>query len=335
MIEIEQEAPPSSMTNERADRILRRIETYLARGYTQARICNEAELAAPGKLGQMFSREGRTQFGTWWTAAAVQDDLMRLERWADAEDTQGADERGAWANTPTFDAIHQWIAFAQHNRALVAITGPWGIGKSEAASAYAATHPRMQGKRGALHIEFHSLVRTDYDVLTTIIEALQGQGAHAHRSDNMNALSALLGPGDVLILNECNRLTGKRGPLGVIQDIHERARVGIVMIGNPDLKAAASGKEKGFEAIASRARHIALPGTTDEDVDAWLSWAGLKGKDWRKLCIAVAKTPGANGGLRPLGMALKEFRAMKKSDGTPPDIEDFKGLLMTFGKFEE
>lgn len=128
----------------------------------------------------------------------------------------------------------------------------------------------------------------------------------------MDAIAGLLKPGDLLILDECNYLSGRNGrdgrALDVIRDLYDDGRAGIVIQGNTDLRARVWGKSEDFAALASRTTYYPMGHTTEEDVDAWLQWAGLTGKAIRAAAIKIAVRPGRNGGLRTLAKAIDQTR---------------------------
>lgn len=226
-----------------------------------------------------------------------------------AADESATEDDAAYAVTPTFQTLQNLLAAAHEGRELIAITGTWGIGKTQAAQYYAATHPRTYNRPGAVRIQFD---RTDCKPVAALEKIRDGLGAHpgSHRRGNtMNAIGAALRPGDFLILEECQRL-GEA--LDVICSLHDDFGVGIAMIGNPDLSAVVWGKKSTFGALASRANRFDFPASTPDDVDAWLAWHGLpdglNGQERAKLArcaAAIATRPGQNGGLRALADVIR------------------------------
>ncbi|UCV08475.1 AAA family ATPase [Dechloromonas denitrificans] len=242
--------------------------------------------------------EGRP-LSTWGN---VDDEsIAALADWLKEADRPPEDD-AAYAVTPTFQSLQNLLATAHQDRLLLAITGTWGIGKTQAAQYYAASHPRTHTRPGAVRIQFDSTDCKPVAALEKIRDAM-GANPGSHRRGNvMNAIGAALRPGDFLILEECQRL-GEA--LDVICSLHDDFGVGIAMIGNPDLSAAVFGKKTTFGALASRACRFDFPATTPEDVEAWLAWhglpEGLNGTQRNNLAKAVtaqAIRPGRNGGLR-------------------------------------
>jgi DNA transposition AAA+ family ATPase len=234
--------------------------------------------------------------------------LDSIASWLQADES-ATDDDAAYAVTPTFQTLQNLLAAAHEGHELIAITGSWGIGKTQAAQYYAATHPRTYNRPGAVRIQFD---RTDCKPVAALEKIRDSMGANppSHRRGNtMNAIGAALRPGDFLILEECQRL-GEA--LDVICSLHDDFGVGIAMIGNPDLSAAVWGKKSTFGALASRANRFDFPATTPDDVDAWLAWHGLpdglNGQERAKLArsaAAIATRPGQNGGLRALADVIR------------------------------
>lgn len=244
----------------------------------------------------------------WDSGRKIQEATANLASWLKS-DEHATEDDAAYAVTPTFQMLQTLLASAHENRELIAITGSWGIGKTQAAKYYAATHPRSHSRPGAVRIQFD---RTDCRAVAALEKIRDGMGANppSHRKGKtMDAIGAALRPGDFLILEECQRL-GEA--LDVICSLHDDFGIGIAMIGNPDLSAAVWGKQTTFGALASRANRFDFPATTSEDVDAWLAWHGLpdglNGHERAKLArcaAAIATRPGQNGGLRALADVIR------------------------------
>ncbi|MBS4016773.1 MAG: AAA family ATPase [Dechloromonas sp.] len=231
-----------------------------------------------------------------------------LASWLAAEEV-GPEDDAACANTPTFKALQNLFAAAHERRELIAITGSWGIGKTQAAKYYAATHPRTYNRPGAVRIQFDRTDCKPVAALEKIRDAIGANPGSHRRGNTMEAIGATLRPGDFLILEECQRL-GEA--LDVIPSLYDDFGIGIAMIGNPDLSTTVWGKKSTFGALASRANRFDFPATTPDDVDAWLVWHGLpdvlSGQERAKLArcaAAIATRPGQNGGLRALADVIR------------------------------
>lgn len=292
--------------NAQRDEVLSKVRARLAAGtisLTRLRVITG--LDAPD-LKDILD-DGIISLG-WNSSQKTQGAVENLSSWLN-DDEHATEDDAAYAMTPTFQILQTLLATAHENRELIAITGSWGIGKSQAAKYYAATHPRTFNRPGAVRIQFD---RTDCRAVAALEKIRDGLGINppSHRkSKPMNAIGAALRPGDFLILEECQRL-GEA--LDVICSLHDDFGIGIAMIGNPDLSAAVWGKNTTFGALASRANRFDFSGTTPEDVDAWLAWhglpEGLNGQERAKLArcaAAIATRPGQNGGLRALADVVR------------------------------
>lgn len=296
--------------DERTETILTRIESHLASGLSRARLANEAETHLVD-LEEVLKR--KTRFIMRSHRSNPLEILASLEKWLLEEDTRAAPKAAAHALTPTYQRIYTLLGCAHDKPQLIAITGDVGIGKSAAACAYAATHPKTDQSPGAVYVEFSEVEAKPTAALSRIYEALPGKGISGHRQENMlDAIVGLLKPSDLLILDECNYLSGRNGrdgrALDVIRDLFGRSRAGIAMLGNPDLRARVWGKSQDFAALASRTLHYPMGHTSEDDVDVWLQWAGLTGKAIRAAAIKIAVRPGQNGGLRTLAKVIEQAR---------------------------
>ncbi|NJO55569.1 MAG: AAA family ATPase, partial [Rhodospirillales bacterium] len=175
--------------------------------------------------------------------------LNDLAQWLKEDDHPAEDDSG-YAVTPTFQQLQTLFAHAHDARSLLAITGSWGIGKTQAAQYYAAKNPRTHTRPGAVRIQFDRTDCKPVAALEKIRDALNANPGSHRRGNVMKAIGKALRLGDFLILEECQRL-GEA--LDVICSLHDDFDVGIAMIGNPELTTAVWGKRTAFGALASRA----------------------------------------------------------------------------------
>ncbi len=251
--------------------------------------------------------------------------IAALEEWLESE-KRGASDDAGYALTPTFDTLQSLYTQAHQWGILVAVTGAWGIGKSEAARYYAANHPRTHNATGAVRIQFDGTDKTLSAALAKIAEHLN-IGGHAYRNGSqMGAIEAALRPGDLLILDECQKL-GEA--IDVISDLHDATGAAIIMQGNPDLSGMIWGKSARFARLASRANRYDFPQSRADDVDAWLAWRGAgegmtvaERKALTEAACAIACRPTQNGGLRALADV---FRIAENMYGQKVDA----GILVT------
>lgn len=287
--------------------IMAKVETRLATGLTEQRLSLETGVSVVD-IGRLLSRN---RVRNNWEHAAEKDTadaIASLEEWLGSEKDTEKTQSG-FAVTPTFKSLQALFAQSHKSRQLMAITGSWGIGKSEAAKAYVQSCPRGYRKPGALRIEFTSSDRKPAAALSKILGSLHGEVGHAYRNGNLHdAIGAALNPGDCLIMDECNYLNEA---IEVVRSIHDDFGVSIIMIGNPEFKATVWGKKSQFSALASRAMHFEFPNSTAEDVEAWLAWNGvldgMKPSERTKFidqAITIGKRAGPSGGLRSLAHVI-------------------------------
>lgn len=307
---IDQSEKPARPALDR-DSVLDRIEARLAAGMTRQRLALVCDLdetvvdrVLSGHDAVNFEAEGRPV-----TARA----FAALAEWLENDDQPAEDDAG-YAVTPTFQHLQTLFAHAHRGRTLLAVTGSWGIGKTQAAMYYAATHARSHKEPGAVRIQFNSTDNKPAAALSRIRDALSATGGAYRNGALMNSIGDALKPGDFLILEECQRL---ETALDIICSLHDDYGIGIAMIGNPELSGKVWGKRATFGALASRANRFDFPATTAEDVDAWLAWkgipAGLAGPQraaFVKACTAIATRPTQNGGLRALANVFSAAEGM-------------------------
>ncbi len=274
--------------------ILERAEARLASGVTLERL-HVATGVPLGHLENLFARKS----SNWRNPdRRDRDAITAVAAWlADEEAAKPANPR---AKTETFGRIYDLIAWAHAEHEIIAITGGVGIGKTEAAKAYAEDHPRMYKTPGTVRVQFG---RTDGNptralakIRAALTELRGGRG-----KDAMDDIVSTLKDGDCLILDECNYLDKA---VDIARDIHDETGVPIVMIGNPDFNRAVWNKRDNFAAQANRTLRFEFSATTESDVDAFLAWKGIAGAALRKAAVRIAAQPGSGGGLRTLSKLI-------------------------------
>lgn len=303
--------------------ILQQVESHLASGFTQTKIAwlSGVDEAA---LSRLIKGHPVRQYGNHQDEETTEA-IQTLAAWLESEQKGGADD-ASYAITPTFTHLQNLYTQARQGGFFLAITGAWGIGKSEAARFYCASHPRTHSQPGAVRIQFDEADAKPSAALAKIALHLNAP-SHAYRNGNlMGGVTSALRPGDQLILEEC-QLLGEA--LNVVASIHDAVDISIVMQGNPDLSGMVWGKSTKFARLASRANRYDFAATTAEDVDAWLAWRGAgngmtpgERKKLTEAACTVACRPTQNGGLRALADV---FRIGEKMYGVQVDA----GFLQT------
>lgn len=293
------------------DSILDRIEARLASGMTRQRIALICDISED-HLDRVLSGKA-IGYETGWDGRDTHAVFSALSEWLADNDTPVEDDAG-YAVTPTFQKLQAVFSHAHQGAMLLAVSGTWGVGKSEAAKYYAATHPRSHKEPGAVRIQFSQTDNKPAAALARIHEALNATGGAYRNGALMSTIGDALKPGDFLILDECQRLGDA---LDIVCSLHDDYGIGIAMIGNPDLSGQLWGKRPKFGALASRANRFDIHGNTVEDVHAWLAWHGMPpGLNSRqrdaliKACIKIATSPTQYGGLRALSDTFKAAERM-------------------------
>ena len=212
------------------------------------------------------------------------------------------------------------LTIAHQSRSLIAITGAVGLGKSFAAKCYIADHPRTHKNPGAVLIQFNKTDNKPSAALSAILAGLHGESIGAYRNGNLyRAVGAKLRPGDLLVLDECQRLGDA---VDIVASLYDDFGVAIVMIGNPDFSRAVWGNDRTFDALGSRILRHDFPKSTVEDVETWLAWKGIlddlpikERAPMVKAAVSIGARPGKEGGLRTLDLTINHY---KKNYGGQP-----------------
>lgn len=280
--------------------IVGRLNTYVAAGNSLDRLAYTCGIDE-GKTqdlvaGNIFGHK-KEQLAFW-----VPEALQRVSEYLDT--LEAIDDDAAYALTPTFNKILSLIEHAHKNDIILAITGTWGIGKSQVARYYAASHARRYNRPGAVYVPLNETENSPRQVLGKILHHLGIPGGKQSQRSMMQTALGIFRPGDHLILDECQKV---QEALETISALHDEAGIGITMIGNPDFSSVVWGKDGAFNALASRAHRFDFPANSEQDVDAWLAWRGLpEGLDTRertafvKAAMSVGTNGRAWGGLRAL-----------------------------------
>lgn len=306
--------------------IINQVETHLATGNPPRHRLEGIAGLAPSEFSNLLERAPLSYRER--DRSRVERAIHILAEWvADQEARKTATPCG-FAATPTFQAITAYIEDAHRGNLLCAVTGGVGIGKSDAAKAYAAAHPRTLLRPGAVRVEFTDSDSNQTAALSKILDAMVGPHGGAYRSWQLEEeIGKACRPGDILLLDECNELGAA---VNVIKSLRNRFDIPIVAIGNPDFTQNVYGKKSTFSALASRMLPLDIPKTTEADVSAWFAWAGLSGDALYSMAVNIACRAGAGGGLRSLVLLVDRCR--DKFPGRPVSAAMLRDVAVSFGR---
>lgn len=206
---------------------LQQVESRLASGFTRTKIAWLAGVEEE-TLNRLLAGLPAGNYCTRYDPETT-DVIQALADWLESEQ-KGGDDDASYAITPTFTNLQNLYSQARHGSLFLAITGAWGIGKSEAARYYCANHPRTHNAPGAVRIQFDEGDAKPSAALAKIALHLNAP-SHAYRNGHlMNGVTAALRPGDQLILEEC-QLLGEA--LNVVASLHDAVDISIIVQGNP------------------------------------------------------------------------------------------------------
>lgn len=288
---------------EEAEPIVSAIERRLHQEHILVRILVESGIREDVLRGLLDRRAPRDNFHQEYNRDSRAAALVALASWLQA-DKQRRKTTPGHAPTPTLKAIYSILVEAMDFGLLSVIVGNYGIGKSRSAEVLVDERPRSRHQAGAVLIE----LRRDDNTVQKCIETMLKRLRHdSHGEGGYAELCRLLRPGDLVILDEAQRLAlcGNGAMVEIVRDLWKDTGAGIALIGNPIMKKGGDGiiGNDLYGAFLSRAElHDFTRGTTRPDVEAWMLWKGLSGKALADKLVALATAPSRDeyGGLRRL-----------------------------------
>jgi DNA transposition AAA+ family ATPase len=336
----EREAKKARLLDE-AEPVASAIERRLSQGFPVERLHREAYIEETA-LRYILDRrppspdatmrcgvQGILQEGEWRAA------LGALAQWLKDE----AERRRAppgHADTPTFRAVYNILTDAMARARLSVVIGAPGMGKSFAAQVLAGERPRSAEQPGAVLVPLKEADRTSHQCIESMLKAIRrdthGQGGYA-------GLCRVLRPGDLLILDEAQRLAGcgAGSMVDVIRDLWEETGAGIVLIGNRRYMRGRSkivGNDR-YEAFLNRADvHDLAPRNSAADVYAWMEWRGLGGKQLADGLIKLVEGTAVEGrgNLRALADLYKSVQETMQGGEAVTPAALLEGLRLWRGK---
>lgn len=323
----EREAEKARFIGE-AEPVAAALEKRLNQGFPVSRLLVEAGITEPALRYILDRRPPAPDRSIHGTVQGVVTEcewrkvLAALAAWLRDEAERRRTPPGR-ADTPTFRAVYNILAEAMDYGLLSVVIGAPGMGKSFAAQVMAEERPRSFAHPGSVLVELREADRTPHQCIETILKAVRhgthGEGGYA-------GLCRALRRGDLLILDEAQRLAecGNGGMVDVIRDLWEDTGAGFVLIGN---RRHMRGRTKivgndRYEAFLSRADvHNLASGNTPADVDAWMQWRSLSGKQLADQLTKLATNPtaGEGGNLRALAKLYETAQRRRPGKAVTPD----------------
>lgn len=257
--------------------------------------------------------------------------LGLLSTWLDSD---AEDDIAGIASTKTFDRLQKAYEQAFIKKRIVSIVGEVGIGKSLAAKHYWRQYPKTRRSNGVVYVEFRTGDTKENSILGRIVEVLYGQGLISTLSgDPMTIIEDTLGPEDQLLADEFHFTiaNGNRGG-EVFHSLYNATGMSIVLQGNASLTGTLwNDKKQPFQGLADRAWCFNGLSTTEEDVKAWMHWAGHDNEALIRAAVKVAARPGQSGGLRTLSLLIEMYEAFHQEKKLT--AQSFTAYAMEAGKY--
>jgi DNA transposition AAA+ family ATPase len=237
-----------------------------------------------------------------------------LETRSQRQQIRAATPRHRFVMTKTADDMHRVLAHAQHLPDMVVITGAPGIGKTEAACAYARSNANVY------KIVCEPTIDT-IGALLSIISAALGifHGGAKHRISRAIA-AKFAGTNALLVVDEAQHLSSQQ--LDQLRTYYDQCRIGIALVGNPAVIQRLEGGARRAE-YAQLFRRVGMRLRRDQplaaDINALLDAWEVEEIAVRKQLSTIAKKPGALGVMQKVWriagmMAAGEHRAVSVED---------------------
>lgn len=314
-----------------AEPLVQQVESMLTQGFPLARLRSETGLPRAGVenlLGRKAPRIGSFAMESVWSLDGMAATVERLREWLD-ERAGVEDETAKYAETPTLQAIASQCLEAADDKRITVIVGGFGIGKTFAANAAVSQQPRRHDGPGLLRYEMSIEDKTVARLLERLYARLINREARPLAGAGIDEVSKLLRRGDVVIIDECQRLAdcARGAGIEVIRELYDGTAASFVLLGNEALtKRGGVLDEKLYGAFGSRARvfpwQFLYP--AEEDIDAFMVWRGVSGTHLRNLLVkrfarAGKRPPLMRGGLRKLSQLLADVAT--ENGGHPATFE--------------
>lgn len=191
--------------------------------------------------------------------------------------------------TPTTDAYQALMRQAQYLPTMVACVGAPGIGKTQASEDYAASNPNVFMVTA---LAGHPSGRWLLEELARVMRLTERGGSQRLASV---VIQNLRGRRALIIVDEANHLAPIT--LDLLRGIHDQAKCGIALVGNPRVISRLDGaRDADFAQLFRRVGgRLNRSKTTRADVETLLSGWGVTDPEVAKMLRAAAARPGALG----------------------------------------
>jgi DNA transposition AAA+ family ATPase len=208
--------------------------------------------------------------------------------------------------TPTADAFHALFRQAQFLPTIVSVVGAPGVGKTRAAEEYAGLSPNVWMVTA---LSGHPSGRWLLEELARVMRLTERGGSQRLASV---IIDRLRGSRALLTVDEANHLAS--ATLDLLRGIHDQAKCGIALVGNPRVISRLEGsRDSDFAQLFRRlGGRINRAKPTKADVDRLLAAWGVEDQETQQLLRAAAARPGALGGMT---MTLRLAQMLAASQG--------------------
>ncbi len=258
------------------------LRILAADNISRSQLAREISIPA-GSVGPWLSN-------TWPGGGSGDHVLAALEKWLAARTTRAeaaasVPKAPAFVVTPTAQRITDDLSFAQVIPDLVVIGGPAGVGKTSAVMAYQAANPAVW-----VATLDPSATRVS-GVLQEICAAL-GIDEPNQQYRRAAIVRRVMNTRGLLIIDEAQHATTPA--LDQIRAIHDRARIGVALVGNETVYARleGDGRKPAFAQLFSRVGARQTPRIRADDIALLLDAWAIRDDAERRLAAEIARRPG-------------------------------------------
>lgn len=270
-------------SSERAAKVRAEVQRILrAEGISQSQLAGEAGINQ-GSVSPWLNDK-------WPGGGTGEHVLLALEKWlaaraVRAETAAKVPSVPAFLETPTARRIMADLTFAQMLPDLVCIGGPAGVGKTSAVQAYQRANPVVW-----VATLDPSASRVS-GVLQEICDAI-GITEPNQQYRRAAIVRRVTGTRGLLVIDEAQHATTQA--LDQVRAIHDRAKIGIALVGNETVYARleGDGRKPAFAQLFSRLGARQTPRVKDADIALMLDAWEIRADDERRLAAEIARRPG-------------------------------------------